>query len=140
MSDAIKHECGIAMVRLLKPLEYYQQKYGSAFYGFNKLYLLMEKQLKLPMEEMTNVVKKIYQPFGAEEISAKIGEILTTDTIKTEVQFIYQKIEDLHAACPNHLGDWYFTGNYPTPGGNKVVNQAYVNYIEGNKTRAYVGN
>lgn len=94
-------------------------------------------QLKLPMKEMTNVVKKIYEPFTAKEVSAKIGELLTASTIKAEVKFIYQTIEDLHAACPDHLGDWYFTGDYPTPGGNKVVNQAYVNYIEGNSARAY---
>jgi amidophosphoribosyltransferase len=94
-------------------------------------------QLKLPMTEMINAVKKIYDPFTAEEISEKIGELLTADSIKAEVKFIYQTIEDLHAACPEHLGDWYFTGDYPTPGGNKVVNQAYVNYIEGNDSRAY---
>jgi amidophosphoribosyltransferase len=94
-------------------------------------------QLKLPMNEMVNVVKKIYAPFTAEELSRKIGELLTASTIKAEVKFIYQTIEDLHAACPNHLGDWYFTGDYPTPGGNKVVNQAYVNYIDGNTARAY---
>ena len=102
-----------------------------------EVYEEAKAQLKLPMKEMTNVVKKIYDPFTAEEISAKIGELLTASTIKAEVQFIYQTIEDLHAACPNHLGDWYFTGDYPTPGGNKVVNQAYVNYIEGNSERAY---
>ena len=94
-------------------------------------------QLKLPVNEMVNVVKKIYAPFTAEELSKKIGELLTAGTIKAEVKFIYQTIEDLHAACPNHLGDWYFTGDYPTPGGNKVVNQAYVNYIDGNGARAY---
>ncbi|MDD5698437.1 MAG: hypothetical protein PHH77_07445 [Victivallaceae bacterium] len=95
------------------------------------------EQLKLPMKEMVNVVKNIYRPFSAEAISIKIAELLTAETINAEVQFIYQTIEDLHAACPNHLGDWYFTGDYPTPGGNKVVNQAYVNYIEGNHARAY---
>lgn len=94
-------------------------------------------QLKLPMNEMVNVVKKIYAPFSANEISARIARLLTASTIKAEIQFIYQTIEDLHAACPNHLGDWYFTGDYPTPGGNKVVNQAYVNYIEGDDSRAY---
>ncbi|MBU8901756.1 MAG: hypothetical protein KOO69_03365 [Victivallales bacterium] len=102
-----------------------------------EVYEEAKAQLKLPMQEMTNVVKKIYDSFTAEEISAKIGELLTSSTIKAEVTFIYQTIEDLHAACPNHLGDWYFTGDYPTPGGNKVVNQAYVNYIDGNNSRAY---
>ncbi len=102
-----------------------------------EVYEEAKAQLKLPMKEMVNVVKKIYSPFTAEELSKKIGELLTASTIKAEVEFIYQKIEDLHAACPNHLGDWYFTGDYPTPGGNKVVNQAYVNYIDGDDSRAY---
>jgi amidophosphoribosyltransferase len=102
-----------------------------------EVYEEAQAQLKLPMKEMENVVKKIYAPFTAEEISAKIGQLLTASTIKAEVTFIYQTIEDLHAACPDHTGDWYFTGDYPTPGGNKVVNQAYVNYIDGNSARAY---
>jgi amidophosphoribosyltransferase len=89
------------------------------------------------MEEMTNCVKKIYAPFSADEISAKIGELLKPEGIKAEVEFIYQTIEDLHIACPDHTGDWYFTGDYPTSGGNKVVNQSFVNYIEGNDARAY---
>ena len=103
----------------------------------SEVYEEAKAQLKLPMGDMVNVVKKIYNPFTADEISVKIGELLTPDSIQAEVQFIYQTIEDLHAACPNHLGDWYFTGDYPTPGGNKVVNQAYVNFIEGNQERAY---
>jgi len=102
-----------------------------------EVYEEAKTQLKLPMKDMVNVVKKIYDPFTAEEISVKIGELLTAETIQAEVKFIYQTIEDLHASCPNHLGDWYFTGDYPTPGGNKVVNQAYVNFIEGNNARAY---
>ena len=103
----------------------------------SEVYEEAKSQLKLPMGDMVNVVKKIYHPFTAEEISVKIGELLTPSSIQAEVQFIYQTIEDLHAACPNHLGDWYFTGDYPTPGGNKVVNQAYVNFIEGCHERAY---
>ncbi len=103
----------------------------------DEVYEEARMQLKLPMKEMFNVVKKIYEPFSAAEISVKIGELLAGNAINAEVKFIYQTIEDLHAACPDHLGDWYFTGNYPTPGGNKVVNQAYVNYIDGNNARAY---
>ncbi|MDD5599088.1 MAG: hypothetical protein PHV82_14170, partial [Victivallaceae bacterium] len=103
----------------------------------SEVYEEAREQLKLPMNEMVNVVKKIYAPFSADEISARIARLLTASTIKAEIQFIYQTIEDLHAACPNHLGDWYFTGDYPTPGGNKVVNQSYVNYIEGDNSRAY---
>ncbi|MEY5040985.1 MAG: hypothetical protein RLZZ414_524, partial [Bacteroidota bacterium] len=72
-----------------------------------------------------------------DEISAKISELLKPEDTKAEVQIIYQTVEGLHQACPNHTGDWYFTGNYPTPGGNKVVNQSFINYIEGKNVRAY---
>jgi amidophosphoribosyltransferase len=93
--------------------------------------------LKLPADEMTNCVQKLYKPFTVEQISDKIGQLLRPEGINAEVKFIYQSIENLHRACPNHLGDWYFTGDYPTPGGNKVANQSLVNYIEGNNERAY---
>ncbi|MFA7230597.1 MAG: hypothetical protein WC071_04955, partial [Victivallaceae bacterium] len=102
-----------------------------------EVYEAAKEQLKLPMEDMTNCVKRVYEPFTAEQISDKICQLLTPPGINAEVKFIYQTIEDLHLACPNHLGDWYFTGDYPTPGGNKVVNQSFVNYIEGNNNRAY---
>ena len=95
------------------------------------------EQIKLPKEEMVNCVKTIYQSFKAEEISTKISELLTPKNTVAKVKIIYQSIEDLHASCPNHQGDWYFTGNYPTPGGNKVVNQAYINYYNGINERAY---
>ncbi len=72
-----------------------------------------------------------------EEISAKIGELLTGPEIKAEVEIVYQTIENLHLACPENLGDWYFTGDYPTPGGNRVVNRAFVNFFEGKNERAY---
>jgi amidophosphoribosyltransferase len=94
-------------------------------------------ELKKPVDEMVNVVKKIYKPFTPEEISAKISSMLKPDEIKSEVEIVFQSIEGLHEACPDHLGDWYFTGNYPTPGGNKVVNQSYINFIEGRNVRAY---
>ena len=90
-----------------------------------------------PFTEQENVVKAIYAPFTAEQISDKIAEMLTPPDIKAEVKVIYQSIEGLHAACPDHLGDWYFTGNYPTPGGNRVVNRAFINYMEGKNVRAY---
>ena len=86
---------------------------------------------------MVNYVQDIYKPFTAEEISVKISELLTPVGTKAEVEIIYQSISDLHASCPDHKGDWYFTGNYPTPGGVKVVNKAFMNYIEGNNVRAY---
>jgi amidophosphoribosyltransferase len=84
-----------------------------------------------------NVVKQIYKPFTAEEISAKVAQLITPAGIDIPVDVIFQSIEDLHKACPNNLGDWYFTGNYPTPGGNKVVNKAFMNYMEGKNVRGY---
>ncbi|QJB34525.1 amidophosphoribosyltransferase [Chitinophaga oryzae] len=84
-----------------------------------------------------NVVKNIYKPFTPEQISAKIAEILTPEGIGAKVEVIYQSIESLHEACPNNLGDWYFTGNYPTPGGNRVVNKAFMNFMEGKNERGY---
>ena len=86
-------------------------------------------------EEIVNYVKDIYAPFKEEEISAKIAQMLTSKDIKADVQIVFQTIEDLHKACPNHKGDWYFSGNYPTPGGNRLVNNAFINYIEGQEQR-----
>ena len=94
-------------------------------------------QMELPIEENINVVKEIYKPFTAEQISDKSAEIISPNNINAEVKIIFQSIEGLHSACPNHLGDWYFTGNYPTPGGNRVVNRAFINYMEGKNVRAY---
>ena len=94
-------------------------------------------ELGKPVDEMKNIVREIYKPFTTGEISSKISSMLKSDEIKAEVSIVFQSIEGLHEACPGHLGDWYFTGNYPTPGGNKVVNQSYVNYIEGRNVRAY---
>ena len=101
------------------------------------VYEKCKKQNNLPKEEMVNYVQEIYKPFTADEISKKISELLTPEGTKAEVEIIYQSISDLHASCPHHQGDWYFTGDYPTPGGTKVVNTAFINYIEGNNKRAY---
>ena len=101
------------------------------------VYTKCKSQIKLPKEEMQNYVKEIYSPFTAKQISSKISSILTPKDVNSEVEIIYQSIEDLHVSCPNHTGDWYFTGDYPTPGGNKVVTKAFINFIEGNKARAY---
>lgn len=103
----------------------------------NEVYKKTKEELLKPKEEQINQVKNIYRPFTAEQISAKISELLTPKDIKAEVEIIYQSIEDLHLAIPNDKGDWYFTGDYPTPGGNRVVNKSFVNYIEGNNSRAY---
>ncbi len=103
----------------------------------NEVYKKCKMQEYKPKEEIVNYVKEIYKPFSPEEISRKIAEMLVSREIKAKVEIIYQSIEDLHEAIPNHTGDWYFTGNYPTPGGNKVVNKSYINYIEGRNERAY---
>ncbi len=87
--------------------------------------------------EVINYVKEFYAPFTDEEISQKIGELLSPEGINAEVQIIYQNIDNLHMACPKNLGDWYFTGDYPTPGGNRVVNRAFINFYEGKNQRAY---
>ena len=95
------------------------------------------KELKLPSSKMKNKVSQIYSDYSDEQISDQISKILKEGDIKSEVQVIFQPVVNLHIACPKNLGDWYFTGNYPTPGGNKVVNQAFVNYYEGIGKRAY---
>ncbi|MBB4037622.1 amidophosphoribosyltransferase [Dysgonomonas hofstadii] len=90
-----------------------------------------------PKEEIVNYVKEIYAPFSDDEISAKMAEMLTPKDTKAEIELVFQSIENLHKASPNHKGDWYFSGNYPTPGGNRMVNTAFLNYIEGNDQRSY---
>ena len=95
------------------------------------------EELKRPVKDMQNKVKTVYKDFSNDQISQKISEILKEDGINAEINVIFQTVENLHKACPKNLGDWYFTGNYPTPGGNKVVNQAFVNFYEGVKERAY---
>ncbi len=96
-----------------------------------------EAQEKLPKEEMTNQVKVLYDEFTYEEVSAKIAEIITPPNIKPKVEVIYQTIEDLRASCPGNSGDWYFSGDYPTPGGNRVVNKSFMYFMEGKDERAY---
>jgi amidophosphoribosyltransferase len=103
----------------------------------NEIYIKSKAQENLPKEEMVNYVKEIYKPFSPDRISEKIAQMLHTKHINAKVQLIFQTIEDLHEACPLNKGDWYFTGNYPTPGGNKVVNKSFINYIEGKNQRAY---
>ena len=94
-------------------------------------------QVKSKDKDVVNYVQEFYKPFTAVEISKKIGELLSPSTINAQVEIIYQTIENLHDACPKNLGDWYFTGNYPTPGGNRVVNRAFINFYEGKNERAY---
>ncbi|MFA6933093.1 MAG: amidophosphoribosyltransferase [Bacteroidales bacterium] len=103
----------------------------------DEVYQKCKAQETLPKEEVVNYVREIYKPFTNDEITARITKLLTPEDCRAEVEIVYQTIEGLHQACPNHTGDWYFTGKYPTPGGNKVVNQAFINYYEGNSKRAY---
>ena len=102
-----------------------------------KVYAKCKAQENYEDSEVENFVKEIYAPFSATQISEKIATLLSADGIKAEVKIIFQTIENLHHACPKNLGDWYFTGNYPTDGGNRVVNQAFINFYEGKKERAY---
>jgi len=104
-------------------VEVYQQCKGSA---------------ALPKEDVTNYVKAIYEPFTDQQISDRISKIVTPKGINAKIEVIYQTLENLHKACPDHTGDWYFSGDYPTPGGNKVVNRAFVNWMEGKNQRAYM--
>lgn len=102
-----------------------------------EVYEKCKNELKLEDDKMGNCVKSIYESFTAEEISNKITELLSSHLLERDVKIIFQSIENLHKACPSSTGDWYFTGNYPTPGGNRVVNTAFINFFEGNKKRAY---
>ncbi len=112
-------------------------KESGRSFVIDEVYKRCKEQQFLPKEEIVNCVKDIYKPFTTEEVSAKIAQMLTPQDIDAEVEIVYQTIENLHKACPNDSGDWYFTGDYPTPGGNKVVNTSFINYIEKRNQRAY---
>ena len=109
----------------------------SLEHKIKKIYKDCLTELKLPSNKMKNQVSQIYSDYSDYDISNQIAKILKEDDIKADIQVIFQPVKNLHLACPKNLGDWYFTGNYPTPGGNKVVNQAFVNYYEGSDKRAY---
>ena len=102
-----------------------------------KAYKRCKAQESLPVDNIVNHVAPLYEQFTYEEVSKKIAEIITPEEIKPEVIVIYQTIPDLHKACPDNTGDWYFSGKYPTPGGNRVVNRAFINYMEDRDERAY---
>ncbi len=101
------------------------------------IYQKCKTQEHLPKEQIKNYVKELYAHFSDDDISQKIAKMLKPESVKSDVRIVFQTVENLRMACPNHTGDWYFTGDYPTPGGNKVVNKAFINYIEGNNERAY---
>ena len=109
----------------------------NQYHIVDEVYTKCKAQQGLKDTEVINHVKDIYAPFTDEQISDKMAEMLTSKEVKAKVKIIFQKVEDLHKACPKNLGDWYFTGNYPTPGGNRVVNTAFINFYEGNGQRAY---
>lgn len=110
---------------------------NDKMYMLDEVYEKCVQQEALPIEEMTNQIKVLYDQFTDDQISDKISELVTPDDIAVQVKVIYQSIEDLHKACPNNKGDWYFSGNYPTPGGVRVVNRAFINFMKNNDERAY---
>ena len=102
-----------------------------------EVYNKCKEQENIDDANVINFVKEIYAPFSTEEVSTKVAEMLKTEGINAEIEVIFQTVEGLHKACPDHTGDWYFTGNYPTNGGHRVVNKAFINFYEGNSERAY---
>jgi len=112
-------------------------KETNQYHIVDQVYAKCKQQEKLKDAEIVNYVNEIYAPFSPQQVSDKIATMLSSSEINAEVKIIFQTVENLHAACPNHLGDWYFTGDYPTPGGNRVVNRAFMNFYEGKDARAY---
>ena len=102
-------------------------------YVIDEVYRKCVAQKDKSKEDIVNYVKDIYAPFSEDEVAAKIAEMLTSTDIEAKVQIVFQRIEDLHKACPANSGDWYFSGNYPTPGGNRLLNYAFINFIEGSE-------
>ena len=112
-------------------------KERNLYHIVDEVYAKCKEQENLKDYEVVNFVTEIYAPFQPQEVSNKIAQLLSTPEINAEVKIIFQTVEDLHIACPKNLGDWYFTGDYPTPGGNRVVNKAFMNFYEGKNARAY---
>ncbi len=112
-------------------------KENNTMHIVEEIYTKCKNQVNNADKDVVNYVKDFYKPFSAQQISDKIGQLLSHKDMRAEVQIIFQTIESLHQACPKNLGDWYFTGNYPTPGGNRVVNRAFINFYEGKNERAY---
>ena len=112
-------------------------KENNKYHLIDETYKKCKKQEGIEDRNVVNYVKELYDEFSADEISDRIGKLITDSSINAKVKTIFQSIENLHKACPNNKGDWYFTGNYPTPGGYRVVNKAFINFYEGNKERAY---
>lgn len=130
--DMSKMKRFVAFKALVKLLEE-----NNMSHLLQETYDLCVEQKSKPPEEMINPVQKLYERFTYEEVSAMIAKIITPDNLKPKVEVIYQTVDDLHAACPDNTGDWYFTGNYPTPGGVRVVNNAFINYMDKKDSRGY---
>jgi len=126
LKDFVAFQAMIALIKETKREHLLQEVYAKC-----------KAQENAPKENVVNYLKDLYDLFTDDEISNKIAAIVTPEGIHAEVGIIYQTIDRLHEACPEHKGDWYFSGNYPTPGGNKVVNKAFINYMEGVSARAY---
>ena len=120
-------EAAVSLVR--------EQADGEAL--LTSIYEAALADLKKPVRESENEVKRLFASLSLEAITERIGSILTPKDLSAEVEIIFQRIEGLHTACPAHQGDWYFTGNYPTPGGNRVANRAFINFMESSNERAY---
>ncbi|HNE48101.1 MAG TPA: amidophosphoribosyltransferase, partial [Saprospiraceae bacterium] len=103
----------------------------------DETYEKCKSQQSLPKDQIKNYVSELYGLFSYEKITQKVTDIITPKGIGPKIEIIFQTLDDLHTACPNHKGDWYFSGNYPTPGGNKVVNNAFINFMEKSNVRAY---
>jgi amidophosphoribosyltransferase len=112
-------------------------KERNLYHIVDEVYKKCKSQVNFKDNEVVNYVTEIYKPFTDQEISNKIAQLLTSEYIKAEIKIIFQTVDNLHIACPKNLGDWYFTGDYPTPGGNRVANKAFMNFYEGKNARAY---
>ena len=113
------------------------KKGGSYDQVIDKIYKKCQNSIESNETSPDNHVKALYAPFTQEQISDKIADLLKNELIEAEIEVIFQTVEGLHESCPKNLGDWYFTGNYPTPGGCRVVNRAFINFVEQNNQRAY---
>ena len=112
-------------------------KERNLYHIVDEVYLKCKAQEDMKDTAVVNYVTEIYAPFQPQEVSDKIAALLSSPEINAEVKILFQTVENLHISCPKNLGDWYFTGDYPTPGGNRVVNRAFMNFYEGKDTRAY---
>jgi len=130
--DMAKLETLVAFQAMLELL-----KENNKYHLVDEVYVKCKAQEHKKDSEVVNYVNELYNQFTAEQISDKIAEMLTESSVKAEVKIIFQSVDNLHKACPKNLGDWYFTGDYPTDGGNRVVNRAFMNFYEGKDARAY---